>query len=115
MSNETFQRTALDGKDREQLQAIASALGLKAISRLKKAELVEAILDATADANGASGNGERATAKPRTIRSTGPAKSDLDALADEEAAIAASAPKTEPEIMPVRRRAATAGETDGNR
>src|SRR6478735_5156166 len=90
MSNETFERTALDGKDREQLQAIASALGLKAISRLKKAELVDAILGATAEANGASGNGERAT-KPRTIRSTGPAKSDLDALAEEEAAIAASA------------------------
>src|ERR1051326_698930 len=84
MSNETFERTALDGKDREQLQAIASALGLKGISRLKKAEVVDAILGATAGANGAAStpaaNGERAT-KPRTIRSTGPAKSDLDVLA----------------------------------
>jgi transcription termination factor Rho len=116
MSNETFERSALDGKDREQLQAIASALGLKAISRLKKAELVDAILGATAGANGASaksGNGERAT-KPRTIRSTAPAKSDLDALAEEEAAIAASSAKAEPEIMPVRRRPAAPEARESN-
>ncbi|HEX4493030.1 MAG TPA: transcription termination factor Rho [Acidimicrobiia bacterium] len=116
MSNETFERTALDGKDREQLQAIASALGLKAISRLKKAELVDAILGATAGANGgkgASGNGDRAT-KSRTIRSTGPAKSDLDVLAEEEAAIAASAATPEPDLMPARRRPAAAAETEKN-
>src|SRR4051794_8032823 len=99
MSNETFERGALDGKDREQLQAIAGALGLKAVSRLKKAELVDAILGAT---NGAS-NGDAksdAAAKPRKIRST-TVKSDLDALAEEEAAIAATS-VGEPEIVPVR-------------
>ena len=104
MSNETFERGALDGKDREQLQAIAGALGLKAVSRLKKAELVDAILGAT---NGASNGGEAsrgsstdAAAKPRKIRSTSQ-KSDLDALAEEEAAIAATS-GGEPEIVPVR-------------
>jgi transcription termination factor Rho len=103
MSNETFERAALDGKDREQLQAIAGALGLKAVSRLKKAELVDAILGATAGAR----NGDDSAPKPRKIRSTA-AKSDLDALADEEAAIAATAAGAEPEIIPVRpRRAAT--------
>src|SRR4051794_9088959 len=106
MSNETFERGALDGKDREQLQAIAAALGLKAVSRLKKAELVEAIIGATG-ANGSS-NGADAPAKPRKIRSTAPAKSDLDALAEEEDAIAATASASEPEIIPVRpRRPAT--------
>ena len=103
MSNETFERGALDGKDREQLQAIAGALGVKSVSRLKKADLVEAILGAT---NGAR-NGETsndAAAKPRKIRSTGPAKSDLDALAEEEDAIAATASGAEPEIIPVRPR-----------
>ncbi|MDQ1467376.1 MAG: transcription termination factor Rho [Actinomycetota bacterium] len=123
MSNETFERGALDGKDREQLQAIAAALGLKAVSRLKKAELVEAILGAT---NGAH-NGARAAndssrddsnaddsrgddsrgesgSRPRKIRSTASAKSDLDALAEEEAAIAASTSGSEPEIVPVRAR-----------
>jgi transcription termination factor Rho len=105
MSNETFERGALDGKDREQLQAIAGALGLKAVSRLKKAELVDAILGAT---NGSRNGDEPAdtTAKPRKIRSTSPAKSDLDALAAEEEAIAAKAAAAagEPEIIPVRPR-----------
>jgi hypothetical protein len=59
MSNETFERGALDGKDREQLQAIAGALGLKAVSRLKKAELVEAILGST---NGASNSSSKEAA-----------------------------------------------------
>ena len=74
MSNETFERGALDGKDREQLQAIAGALGLKAVSRLKKAELVDAILGATtARATARSGPAtasERRRPKPRKIRST---------------------------------------------
>jgi transcription termination factor Rho len=107
MSNETFERGALDGKDREQLQAIAGALGLKAVSRLKKAELVEAILGATNGASNSSpkdskdGSLKDAASKPRKIRSTASAKSDLDALAEEEAAIAATS-GSEPEVMPVR-------------
>jgi transcription termination factor Rho len=125
MSNETFERGALDGKDREQLQAIAGALGLKAVSRLKKAELVDAILGAT---NGdRNGDGRGATSadsatKPRKIRSTASTKSDLDALAEEEAAIAATASGAEPEIVPVRPRrpaadtpAATASTSSGPR
>ena len=44
---DTFDRTQLDGKDREQLSEIASALGVKAISRMRKADLVEAIVSAT--------------------------------------------------------------------
>jgi transcription termination factor Rho len=114
MSNETFERGALDGKDREQLQAIAGALGLKAVSRLKKAELVEAILGATNGANNGSGAGSQAsdggakdaTPKPRKIRSTASAKSDLDALAEEEAALAATS-DGESEVMPVRLARAT--------
>jgi transcription termination factor Rho len=109
MSNETFERTALDGKDREQLQAIAAALGLKAVSRLKKAELVDAILGATngsrnGDRSGDDGSGDEAAATRRKIRSTASAKSDLDALAEEEAAIAATTSGGEPEIIPVRAR-----------
>src|SRR5690349_3726969 len=44
MSDQTFERAALDGKDREQLQAIATAVGVKGVSRMKKADLVEAIV-----------------------------------------------------------------------
>ena len=41
---QTFDRSQLDGKDREQLSQIATALGVKSISRMRKAELVDAIL-----------------------------------------------------------------------
>jgi len=44
MSDQTFERATLDGKDREQLQAIASAVGIKGVSRMKKADLVDAII-----------------------------------------------------------------------
>ena len=44
MSEPTFDRATLDGKDRDQLQAIASAIGVKGVSRLKKADLVAAIV-----------------------------------------------------------------------
>ena len=44
--SDTFDRSQLDGKDREQLSEIASALGVKAISRMRKADLVDAIVAA---------------------------------------------------------------------
>src|SRR5580765_1697119 len=47
MSAETLERSVLEGKDREQLVAIASALGIKALSRAKKAEIVDRILEHT--------------------------------------------------------------------
>ena len=87
--SQTFDRSQLDGKDREQLTAIASALGLKALSRLKKAELVDAIVNAAAAGNGASGGGE--ADKPRKIRSSRAAgEDDLASLADEQNALDAT-------------------------
>ena len=41
MSAETLERSVLEGKDRDQLIAIASALGLKALSRAKKGDTVK--------------------------------------------------------------------------
>ena len=89
--SDTFDRSQLDGKDREQLPEIASALGVKSISRMRKADLVDAIVDrdrrrrtarvtngaAAADARGGS-------ARPQ------PATDDLASLADEENALGAS-------------------------
>ena len=40
---DTFDRTQLAGKDRGQLSEIAAALGVKAVSRMRKAELADAI------------------------------------------------------------------------
>ncbi|MGO9875654.1 MAG: transcription termination factor Rho [Acidimicrobiia bacterium] len=81
---DTFERTQLDGKDRGQLSEIASALGVKAVSRMRKADLVDAIVAATAGSNGSEAS------KPRKIRSTVPAGDDLASLADEQNALAAA-------------------------
>jgi transcription termination factor Rho len=90
--SQTFDRSQLDGKDREQLSAIASALGLRAISRMKKADLVDAIVAAT-ESNGGGSNGASEEAKPRKIRSTRAAGADdLESLAAEQDALDASGP-----------------------
>ncbi len=49
----------LDGKDRDQLSQIASALGVKATSRMRKADLVDAIVGAAAngDSRSSAANG----------------------------------------------------------
>ena len=68
MSAETLERSVLEGKDRDQLIAIASALGIRSLSRAKKAEIIDRILEHTgagptplvtagANANG-NGNGQ---------------------------------------------------------
>ena len=77
MSVETLERSVLEGKDREQLLAIASALGVKALSRAKKADIIDRILeqtgagppaDGTAPTNG-SGNGN-GRGSDRTVAET---------------------------------------------
>jgi transcription termination factor Rho len=118
----------LDGKDREELHSIASAIGLKGVTRLKKADLVDAILSA-AGGDGANGDGAKAKQadkadKPETKGKAGsdgdaaPRKAvrskraseieaeSIDALAAEEAAIASSS-SDEPEIAPRPRRGGT--------
>jgi transcription termination factor Rho len=44
---EALEKSVLEGKDREQLMAIAQALGVKSVSRAKKAELIDKILEQT--------------------------------------------------------------------
>jgi transcription termination factor Rho len=88
--SDTFDRSQLDGKDREQLSEIASALGVKSISRMRKADLVDAIVAATAGANGASATKTEAPAR-RKVRSTAAAGTDdLASLADEQNELATS-------------------------
>ncbi len=47
MSAETLERSVLESKDREQLVTIAQALGIKSVSRAKKADLIGKILEQT--------------------------------------------------------------------
>ena len=83
---DTFDRTQLDGKDREQLSEIASALGVKAISRMRKADLVDAIVvrDRRGCATGRAAASSGRPSRPRKIRSTASGGDDLASLADEE-------------------------------
>ena len=68
-----LERSVLEGKERDELHAIAEALGTKPGSRTKKADLIDSILKATGVAVGAdeaaNGSAEPAKArKPRTPR-----------------------------------------------
>jgi transcription termination factor Rho len=47
MASGALEKSALEAKDREQLTAIASALGVKSASRAKKSELIDMILEQT--------------------------------------------------------------------
>src|SRR5262245_43977958 len=108
--SDTFDRSQLDGKDREQLSEIASALGIKAISRLRKAELVDAIVSATAGSTATHGNGHTESQKPRKIRSTRtPAADDLASLAEEENALAGDDTTDDMALIRPRRRSANGG------
>jgi transcription termination factor Rho len=70
--DQTIERSMLDGKDREQLHTIAGAVGVKGATRMRKADLIEAIL-ATANGgaeNGASAEGDvSTTTASRRVRS----------------------------------------------
>ena len=48
MAAEALEKSVLEGKDKDQLLAIAGALGIKSAAKLKKADLVEKILEQTA-------------------------------------------------------------------
>ncbi|MDZ4825037.1 MAG: Rho termination factor N-terminal domain-containing protein, partial [Actinomycetota bacterium] len=105
--SDTFDRSQLDGKDREQLSEIASALGVKSISRMRKADLVEAIVTAAKTGNGASDE-----SKPRKIRSTKAAEDDIASLAAEQDALASNGASGDDEMSLIRPRRRQ--EADGN-
>jgi transcription termination factor Rho len=111
--DQQIERSMLDGKDREQLHTIAGAVGVKGATRMRKADLIEAIL---ATANGGGDNGKTADAAtgsddaaagPRRVRSARASElSDPIAdLAAEEDALAGDDGDTLPAPHPVRRTA----------
>ncbi len=85
-----LERSVLEGKERDELHAIADALGVKPGSRTKKADLVDKILQATGvvpgSANGStsdngtgSSNGEAPAEKPKRTRTTKKAANTAEA------------------------------------
>jgi len=93
MSDTELDRSVLDTKDREELHQIAGAMGVNAATRMKKADLIDAILGAvdggtTSDSAAASDGGDR----PKRVRSRRASEADdpIAELAAEEEAIAAA-------------------------
>ncbi|MGC9961873.1 MAG: transcription termination factor Rho [Acidimicrobiales bacterium] len=65
MSGEQLERSILERKEREELKAIATAMSLEPVARLKKADLVDQILRAAGVEMDAAGNGSNGgTAQP---------------------------------------------------
>jgi transcription termination factor Rho len=73
MAGEQLERSILEGKERDELQAIAAAMSLKPAPRTKKSDIIDLILDAT---------GIAAPAATPAPAGDGPA-TDVDAIADE--------------------------------
>ncbi len=112
-TEQQIDRSVLAGKDRDELHTIAGAIGVKAATRMRKADLIDAILAA---ANGGEPAATETTAapasKPRRVRSARASQApadDLAALAEEENALGADTPVDEPPMpRPRTRRAAPA-------
>ena len=82
MSTQELDRSMLDGKDREELHAIAGAMGVKAPTRMRKSELIDAILDAAEGGpSGGSDDGDGADAPRRTLRSARASELAADTVA----------------------------------
>jgi len=82
-ADQQLERSVLEGKERDELSAIAQAMSLKTTSRTKKADIIDQILDATGVTSGspASSNGDdggtNGAAKPtRRSRGAGATASD---------------------------------------
>ncbi|HEX3565470.1 MAG TPA: hypothetical protein VHU17_08865, partial [Acidimicrobiales bacterium] len=107
-AEQQLERSVLEGKERDELHAIAQALSVKTTTRTKKADMIDGILKATGvavddggagngDAPGGNGNGsdtaetptiaKTSTRRPRsTARSDGPgAATSTDATAETDA------------------------------
>ena len=72
-AEQQLERSVLEGKERDELSAIAQAMSLKTTSRTKKADIIDQILDATgvtsgsaaaSSSNGDAGHAEANGAKP---------------------------------------------------
>ena len=83
MAAEALEQSVLESKDREQLMAIAQALGVKSVSRAKKAELIDKILEQTAP----------------PVETKRPARTEKQAPKEAAAPKEAPAAKTEPRVV----------------
>ena len=114
MSDTELDRSVLDTKDREELHQIAGAMGVNAATRMKKADLIDAILGAV-DGDGASDGGNR----PKRVRSRRASEADdpIAELAAEEEAIASAGGSDDASDQPrpvSRTKSSSAGDGGGD-
>jgi transcription termination factor Rho len=124
MSENELDRSVLDSKDREELHAIAGAMGVRAATRMKKADLIDAILGAGNNEGGSAGpDGSNDSAasgsdeKPKRVRSRRASEADdpIAELAAEEEAIAAAGAGDDTTVEPQpAARPATSNASSGN-
>ena len=65
-AEQQLERSVLEGKERDELSAIAQAMSLKTNSRTKKADIIDQILDATGVTSGSARPRQTGTAKAAT-------------------------------------------------
>jgi transcription termination factor Rho len=115
MSKNELDRSVLDTKDREELHAIAGAMGVRAATRMKKADLIDAILGA---ADSESGDvGSDGSNKPKRVRSRRASEADADPMAElaaEEEAIASAGSDDTPAEPAGARTSAASNASSGN-
>ncbi|HEX3668649.1 MAG TPA: transcription termination factor Rho [Acidimicrobiia bacterium] len=93
MSDTELDRSVLDTKDREELHQIAGAMGVSAATRMKKADLIDAILGAVGGGGASDGAANSdGDGRPKRVRSRRASEADdpIAELAAEEDAIAAA-------------------------
>ncbi len=93
-AEQQLERSVLEGKERDELSAIAQAMSLKTTSRTKKADIIDQILDATGVTSGSaaagSSNGDAGHAEANGAK---PARRSRSATATGAAAPRAAAPR----------------------
>ena len=85
-AEQQLERSVLEGKERDELSAIAQAMSLKTTSRTKKADIIDQILDATGVTSGsAAGGASNGDAAQGPSNGTKPARRTRTAAATAEA------------------------------
>jgi transcription termination factor Rho len=117
-AEQQLERSVLEGKERDELNAIAQAMSLKTTTRTKKADIIDQILDATGVTSGSNGAGTPAAGsngarRPRNAAPAGPDDAEGEAQAAAPAATAgnAGAPASAPDPAPAEAAAPVATAT----
>jgi transcription termination factor Rho len=83
-AEQQLERSVLEGKERDELSAIAQAMSLKTTTRTKKADIIDQILDATGVTGNGNGDGgeagvDKPARRPRSASTSGAASAGSEA------------------------------------